>query len=213
VLYAADTAVVGLGGTIDEAVDALAGAGCVLAPRALTLTMFQRLFVADLFVHGTGGGRYDRVTDAVISAYYGVEPPAFVVASLTLLLPLNAPLVTDEDVRALEARMHRLVHNPDEAIAEVAFETDAQRTRAEALVSQKAALVAAIAAPDADRKAVGASIRAVNEALLELLGLATDELRDAVERTRVERDASAVLADRTYPYCLWDPREVMEAVR
>ena len=31
-----------------------------LAPRALTLTMYFRVLLADQFVHGIGGGRYDH---------------------------------------------------------------------------------------------------------------------------------------------------------
>ena len=38
-----------------------------LAPRALTLTTVLRLLLADQFVHGIGGGRYDQVTDGLVS--------------------------------------------------------------------------------------------------------------------------------------------------
>jgi len=61
-----------------------------LAPRALTLTMFLRLFLADQFVHGIGGGRYDQVTDRLVHALYGVEPPAFSVTTATLYFPAAA---------------------------------------------------------------------------------------------------------------------------
>ena len=37
-----------------------------LRPRALTLTLFARLCVADFFIHGIGGGKYDEVTDRII---------------------------------------------------------------------------------------------------------------------------------------------------
>lgn len=61
-----------------------------LAPRALSLTMFLRLCVCDLFVHGIGGGLYDQVTDRIIRAWLGIEPPAFAVATATLYHPLAA---------------------------------------------------------------------------------------------------------------------------
>ena len=60
-----------------------------LAPRALSLTMFLRLFVCDLFVHGIGGGHYDQVTDRIIRDYFRLEPPAFAVATATLYHPLS----------------------------------------------------------------------------------------------------------------------------
>ena len=41
----------------------LQASGTPIAPKALALTLFARMFVCDLFIHGVGGGRYDRVTD------------------------------------------------------------------------------------------------------------------------------------------------------
>src|SRR5689334_21153410 len=46
-----------------------------ISPRALTLTTFFRLLLADQFVHGIGGARYDRVTDRLIARFLGIEPP------------------------------------------------------------------------------------------------------------------------------------------
>jgi hypothetical protein len=58
-----------------------------LAPRALMLTMFVRLCMADQFVHGIGGGRYDQVTDRLIAQHLDLEPPTFCVSTATLYLP------------------------------------------------------------------------------------------------------------------------------
>jgi hypothetical protein len=58
-----------------------------LAPRALTLTMFLRLFVVDQFVHGIGGGRYEQVNDRVIQRFFEIDPPAFCVTTATLYFP------------------------------------------------------------------------------------------------------------------------------
>ncbi len=61
-----------------------------LSPRALTLTMFLRLIVADQFVHGIGGGRYDQVTDSLIHRHFGMTPPRFAVTTATLWFPAAA---------------------------------------------------------------------------------------------------------------------------
>lgn len=58
-----------------------------LSPRALTLTLFLRLAVADQFVHGIGGGRYDQVTDRLSVRHFGIEPPKFSVTTATLYFP------------------------------------------------------------------------------------------------------------------------------
>ena len=54
------------------------------SPRALSLTLFLRLFAADLFVHGIGGGHYDAVLDRILRGHLGLEPPTFAVATATL---------------------------------------------------------------------------------------------------------------------------------
>ncbi|HEY8749595.1 MAG TPA: hypothetical protein VIM11_16550, partial [Tepidisphaeraceae bacterium] len=61
--------------------------GLRLAPRALTLTAVLRLFVADQFVHGIGGGQYDQVLDTLITSHFGIEPPRFSVTTATLFFP------------------------------------------------------------------------------------------------------------------------------
>ena len=61
-----------------------------LSPRALTLTTFIRLFIADNFVHGIGGGRYDQVSDQIIRDYFKVDPPAFSVTTATLFFPARS---------------------------------------------------------------------------------------------------------------------------
>lgn len=58
-----------------------------LRPRALITTMYARLILSDLFLHGIGGGKYDQLGDRIISAFYGVTPPEFMVISATVLLP------------------------------------------------------------------------------------------------------------------------------
>jgi hypothetical protein len=58
-----------------------------LAPRALTLTMFLRMFIVDQFVHGIGGGQYDQITDRIIAAHFRIAPPRFAVATGTMYLP------------------------------------------------------------------------------------------------------------------------------
>ena len=49
-----------------------------------------RLLVADNFVHGIGGGKYDQVTDRLIAAHWGIRPPAL--EADTAIRKLEAPV-------------------------------------------------------------------------------------------------------------------------
>ncbi|MGB0716056.1 MAG: hypothetical protein ACPGXK_09270, partial [Phycisphaerae bacterium] len=59
----------------------LAEAGASIRPRALTLTLIARLLLADIFIHGIGGAKYDRMTDDLIRRYFGCQPPGFTCVS------------------------------------------------------------------------------------------------------------------------------------
>jgi hypothetical protein len=201
-----------LGSDAPTASERLCASGVALAPKALALTLFVRMFVADLFIHGVGGGRYDQVTDDVIRRYFGVEPPSFAVASLTVMLPLGVPVVSDTEIEDAAMALNRLEHNPDQMLADARFDSGEDAARAEALVSEKRELVARIAGADADKKAVGARIRDVNSSLAALLAPVKRQLVERVARLERSRDARDVLTDRTYPFCLWDPAEIRETV-
>ena len=189
--------------------------GPLLAPRAVTLTLFHRLFACDLFVHGVGGARYDEVTDELARAYYGIEPPTFAVASLTLYLPLGAPLVHGRDVEAAERKLERFTHNPDDILDDEELPLSgpalAEATR---LASEKRSLREAIQGADAaQKKALGVRIRAVNAALAEVMQPVAAALAIQVDRLRTDRAASDLVTDRSYPFCFWHPREISDKAR
>ena len=58
-----------------------------LLPRAVTLTLFCRLFLCDLFIHGLGGARYDRITDEILKRFFLGAGAPFIAVSATLALP------------------------------------------------------------------------------------------------------------------------------
>ncbi|HEY5540345.1 MAG TPA: hypothetical protein VIL41_02705 [Coriobacteriia bacterium] len=197
----------------EEAIAALLAAGIQLAPKALALTLFARGFACDLFIHGVGGGGYDGVTDDVMRRYYGVEPPSYVVASITMYLPLGMHAITDEEISAARERLNRLEHNPDAMLGDVEFDDEAERHRAIELAAEKSALVSAIGAPDADKKALGLRIRNVNAELAALLSPLRDALSAELAALESQRAASEILTDRTYPLCFWSPLEVADKAR
>lgn len=199
-------------GTVDSAARVTLEPDVVVAPRALALTLFARMFLSDLFVHGFGGGRYDEVTDDVVRAFLGVEPPRLAVASLTMAVPGSDPEGVAERLHAAQDAVERFKHNPDTFALDSCALDAVVCDEAVALVEEKRSLIAAIAAPDADRKTLGLRIRAVNERLSVILapvGLVLDaELASAMAADHDVR----VLTDRTYPYMLWSPQAILDEV-
>ena len=178
-----------------------------LRGRAFALTGFSRLCVADLFVHGVGGGRYDRVTDAVIRDYFGIEPPAYAVATATLHLPLQA-FDPAAERQALQRRLLEIQHNPDRLLT---HPTPAQQVQ----VDEKRTLIVALEGgglSHRERRAATQRIREINESLARAL---TTELNDVKER-QMEFEGgggtTAAATHREYPYFLFSPHAVDELI-
>jgi hypothetical protein len=158
-----------------------------LSPRALTLTMYLRVFVVDQFVHGIGGAQYDQITDRIIASYFNITPPRFCVATATMYLPeavgrsrVCVPCVAQEG--------HRLRHS---LLGE----------RKRELIEQ----IAAAPRKSPERYATFATMhRELASAQLNHPAIARwkQELRDAQLR---ETEESAIF-DRELFYCL-QPRE------
>lgn len=69
-----------------QALQRLSEIGWRVRSRALTTTLFARLFLGTGFIHGLGGGLYDEVTDQLMRDFFGVAPPPTLVVSATLHL-------------------------------------------------------------------------------------------------------------------------------
>ena len=83
-----------------------------LRPRALTLTMWARMLLADIFVHGIGGAKYDRISDRIMADYYGVTPPNMACVSATLRLDLPGSQANPPDLAALRHALRDFRFNP-----------------------------------------------------------------------------------------------------
>lgn len=84
-----------------------------VAPRALMLSAIIRSGLCDLYVQGTGGVAYDRVTGAWMERWLGrtLGPAVVVTATRTLSLH-DLDLPTDEVVAQARDRAHKAKHDP-----------------------------------------------------------------------------------------------------
>lgn len=184
-------------------VEALAAAGVALRPKALTLTMFARLCLGDLFIHGVGGGRYDRVTDPLAQRLFGVLPAPYAVATATLHLPLGATRDPAGGRHALERRLMDLRHNPDRHLA--AAGDDERR-----LVDEKWRLIREVETmrPGRERRDATRRIREVNGLLAQRLAPEIAKVEAQLAALRTHPPAEDAVEFRGYPFFLFDPGDV-----
>jgi hypothetical protein len=173
--------------------------GIKVRSRAMTTTLYARVFLADLFIHGIGGAKYDEVTDQIIRDFYGFEPPGFMVLSGTLRLPLPTSPIKAEEVREIARQLRDARCNPQRHLHE---ERPAD-PHARELATQKAEWIAR--RPDARR-----GRRDRYHELRRLTGLLKGHVADTVghlEQVLAESEsrlrANSILHARDYAFCLY----------
>lgn len=188
----------------DSAREALGGLGEVrFRPRALTLTLWARLLLADLFVHGIGGAKYDRITDLLMARYFGVEPPPMACVSATLRLDLPRKDATPAALRDLRHRLRDLRFNPQRHLADGPEFTRLAEERGRA-VARSQELRAAGSGSRAQRRATFDQIRALTRNLLDLEPGATRAAEEDVRRIESALRENRVADDREFFFALFD---------
>jgi hypothetical protein len=173
--------------------------GRKLRTRALTTTLFARLILADLFIHGIGGGKYDELADAIVRAHFRLEPPAFLVLTGTLRLPLPRFAATPDDLRTAERSVRDLYWNPQRHLADGFTNESAVRW----MVHKRRALEAVEAVAQSARRERYTHLR---EYAKQLRPFVADDLREALHRRdRVVQEvaANAILTRRDFAFCLY----------
>jgi hypothetical protein len=180
----------------------LSDGGVRVRPRALMTTMYARLLVSDLFLHGIGGGKYDQLTDAIIERFFGITPPSFLVLSATLELPIPRPDAREEDRRRIDRTLRDLDFNPDRYAA-VTEETESW------IASKRRWLATSL--PRGSRAARHAGIRQANEALWPAIAELREQLIAQRDALRTQQLHARLLGSREFAFCLF-PAATLQAL-
>ncbi len=182
---------------------ALALNGWQLRPRALTLTIWARLLLADLFIHGIGGAKYDRISDAIIQDYYGVSPPSIACVSATMHLDLPRSGIVATDLQSLSRSLRDIRYNPQRHLSI----TDATRElfeRRAALVKEAALLSAEDSRNKPARRDAFQAIRSVNARLFDIGASSHQSLEDRFRAANQALKQDGLACGREYFFGLMD---------
>jgi hypothetical protein len=195
-----------------EALRDLQNRGWRLRTRALTTTLFARLCLADLFVHGLGGAKYDEMTDRLIARFFHLPAPGFLLLSATVRLPLSPHSVLPEDERRLRRQLRELDFHSDRHLP------SAISGELAALVAEKNQLIAAqreVAAARGGKSVVPETpgipagyerlrrLQVVNGKLAQYTQPERQRLHEELARTIEQITANTVMQNREYPFCLF----------
>jgi hypothetical protein len=181
-----------------EQLAAAAARGIKLRTRALATTLFARLVLSDLFLHGIGGAKYDQVTDDIARRFFGFSLPEFATASATLRLPIDRPAATIDSIRDIRRQLRELTYHPEQYL-------DHNGSAAEPAIREKARWLAVAKSP-ANATERHAAIARSNFILQPFVAPQREALE--LERNEIERRLAvdSILNSREYSFCLF-PRE------
>lgn len=182
-------------------VDDLADNCCIL-PKAVTLTMFMRLFLADFFIHGKGGGRYEEVSEHIIKEFFQMEAAPYEVASATMNLEKTKWFsVPDIDEKEIELKLRDTIFSPEKFLDQF-----------HPLVLQKKELQSKFKNPDSDKKELHKEISILNEKMAELITKEKADLEELKSKLPVIRHTNQVFQTRTLPFYYYNIDELIEYV-
>ncbi len=173
-----------------------------LATRGSITTMLLRAYCSDIFIHGLGGGKYDRFVTMFASEYLRVELPGFVVASRTRVL--------DEGrVESLSAAIRR-----GRSIKEIVSHTQRYLGTGIFSESEEAQLRGLVANRAKLREELSITLSAEQRsAAAHALNQANREVREIVQGSSLRRDVEGLYRNenllerwsyREFPYFLFE---------
>jgi hypothetical protein len=173
--------------------------GDTILPRAITLTMFLRMFTCDLFIHGRGGGRYEEISDGIIREYFQFEASPHIVASATMHLPIKSPFEgTIADEKELQKSLRDINHSPEKFLP-----SDHE------LVIRKKQIQVEFANPNADKKKLHSEISDLNEKMKQLVQNEKEKIETEIQDLPEKIATRKVFEERHFPFFYYNINELV----
>lgn len=150
-----------------------------LRPRAITLSAIMRSEHCDLFIHGSGGGVYDQVTERWWHDWVGEELAPMAVVSADMFLPFDAPTATRDERIQAQWFAHHLPHNVD-------LYTEAVDTQEASLRREKQDLLDHMN-DDRDKRRRASAFKRIHAINSELQSRHAESLHHAQQRSKAMR--------------------------
>ena len=173
--------------------------GKQLVPRGALITAALRLLFSDLFVHGTGGGRYDRYTDKLIRKWWNVEPTPFAVASASRYL-FTAERTKLLHLQRISEQLRDLQFNPQRYLGTAIFSTHTEALLQARLQEKETAIAQLKTARESGQSAqeTGRQIQRLSDTIKAIV---TADFADQLkELDAISPENMAVWTCRTWPW-------------
>ncbi len=186
---------------VDETGEVVNLKDATLAPRALLLTALMRSALCDLFIHGKGGWRYDKMTEHWWTSWTGQELCPMVTVSADLYLDFDVP--RGDAVEKAVWYQHHLPHNLDRYAPVDISLGDRKR----------AVLKAMAASQDPTQKAtLFKQLHAINTQLGQQHSGLLEQAHQQVHHARRDHANGQIMQKRDWPFWLYPVEQLEQLV-
>ncbi len=171
--------------------------GVRLRPRALITTMYARLVLGDLFLHGIGGGKYDQLTDLIIRRFFELQPTHYLMISATALLFEDHTAGLRDRIQDLRQCLRELRYHPEKHAIPSSDVTRLTRDKFDHVGASGS---------DGQGRVRHLAIERVNAALQAHLRISPQQVLVELERCSTDLRHQSALASREFSFCLFPER-------
>jgi len=172
-----------------------AGPHWKLRPRALVTTMYARMILSDLFIHGIGGATYDQLGDQIMQRFFGVKAPELMVVSATVHLPMAHLLPAGASVETVRQQLRNTRFAPESFAQEVDLPSP--------LLERKQQLLSEFPKPG-EKLAWHQEMTSVNQSLSAELTQTKHRLESQLQLAKQAASSTAILKSREYSFCMFN---------
>lgn len=179
-----------------------------LRPKAITLTLFVRLFLADIFIHGIGAKSYEPVTDYILENYCKKRLLKYGIVTSTMNLPLqNENNCLRNSMSLLKNKKHELKYNPEKYIDKSTLDTEPVASLLK-VKKQKIAQSQDQLLPADIRKSAWRSISQINLELCSYTEDTVEKLESLISYSKKEITTNKVIGYREFFFGLFPEEEL-----
>ena len=170
--------------------------GARIRPKALMTTLYSRLVLSDLFIHGIGGAKYDQLTDAICNEFFEVILPIYQTTTATMLIQNSVPPINRTETTLRHDRLRQMKFHPEAFI-------DPMDSGASKWLDNKSKWLQKDL-PIGNRLQRHQEIAKSNEALRKRIADQVLKTQSQIEQLRINEPTATILNSREFSFCLFD---------
>jgi len=170
-----------------------------IRPKAFTLSIYQRVFLSDFFIHGYGGKKYDELTEIIFEKIFNLKMPECSLLTGTFYIFDGNPSNASKKILELKEKEKNLLNNPEKFLNDK-------------IVKEKMKLVEEMKNKE-NKKEFYEKLKEINKKIREKVEEILKSIRKEIEILKEKEEEEKIKYFREYPYFYFDYERIKNAIK